>query len=300
MATRSLDAKLAAVRAGDAKAVREALASTSGVLIAAAVPFADVAALPAAFVRLCEDGAKRDPGCRGKLAIVHALHEAEHWEPDVFVHGLRHTQMEGWGPAEDTAGALRALCGLAHARFLRSDAVDVLADLLADPVRNARLGAAQALAETRATGLLRFKILSDDEESEVLAACVESLLAIERDEQLPFVMALLREHDTRAEVAAVALGAARIASAAAPLIAWCAGCTPAQRHRVGYVALALLRTDEANTYLLDAVRGNGKADAIGAARALATFKEEVADRLRTAAAEHRDPAVRREVEELLR
>jgi hypothetical protein len=300
MATRSFDAKLAAVRAGDAKAVKDALASTSGVLIAAAVPFADVAALPPAFVRLCEDGAKRDPGCRGKLAIVHALHEAERWESDVFVRGLSHTQLEGWGPAEDTAGALRAICGLAHARFMQPNAVDVLADLLADPERNARLGAAQALAETRATGLLRFKILTNDREAEVLAACVESLLAIDRDEQMAFVVALLREHDTRAEVAAIALGAARNAAAAAPLIAWCAGCTPAQRHRVGYVALALLRSDEGNTYLLDAVRGNGKADAIGAARALATFKEEMAERLRAAAAQHRDPAVRREVEELLR
>jgi hypothetical protein len=124
-------------------------------------------------------------------------------------------------------------------------------------------------------------------------------LSIDREQQTPFVLRLLREHETRGEVAALALGGARIAAATAPLIEWCAGCTPAQRLRVGYVALALLRSDEANAFLLDAVRGNGKADAIGAARALATFKEELADRLRTAAAEHRDPAVRREVDDLL-
>lgn len=299
MATRSFDAKLAAVRAGDAKAVREALASTSGVLIAAAMPHSAAALLVPVFGRLCEDGVKRDPGCRTKIAIVQALIDADAWEPEVFERGLTVKQLEGWDP-EDTAGGLRALCGLAHARMIRPEAVDVLADLLADATRNARIGAAQALALTSATGVLRLKILLGDREIEVLAACVESLLSIDREQQTPFVLGLLRGHEDRGEVAALALGGARIAAAAPPLIEWCAGCTPAQRHRVGYVALALLRSDQGNAYLLDAVRSNGKADAISAARALATFKEEVADRLRAAAAEHRDPAVLREVEELLR
>ena len=300
MAIKSFDAKLAAIRAGDPKAVRDALASTNGILAAAAVRHAAQGLLVPAFARMCEDGAKRDPGCRAKVAIVQALIDANVWEPDVFERGLTIVQREGWNPPEDTAGGLRALCGLAHARMIRTDAVDVLADLLADPEPSARTGAAQALALTMGTSVLRLRLRLDDEEPEVLAACVESLLSIDRDQQAPFVLGLLREHDVRAEVAALALGGARIGAATEPLIAWCAGCTPDQRVRVGYVAVALLRSDPGNTFLLHAVRRNGRADAVGAARALATFKEEIADQLRAAAAEHRDPTVRREVEELLR
>jgi hypothetical protein len=299
MATKSFDAKLAAIRAGDPKAVRDALGSTNGVLIAAAVPHAAAALLVPAFARMCEDGAKRDPGCRAKVAIVQALIDADAWEPEVFERGLTVVQPEGWG-GDDTAGGMRALCGLAHARMIRSDAIDVLADLLADPITSAQIGAAQALALTTGTGVLRLKMLQYGVDPDVLAACAESLLSIDRDQQAPFVLRLLREHDPRGEVAALALGGARIAAAFTPLTEWCAGCPRAQRHRVGYVALALLRSDEANAYLLDAVRGNDKIDAIAAARALATFKEEIADRLRAAAAEHRDPTVRREIEELLR
>ena len=298
MATKSFDAKLAAVRAGDAKAVRAALASTNGLLIAAAVPHTDPVLLVPVFGRMCEDGGKRDPGCRAKIAIVKALIDADAWEPEVFERGLTVSQLEGWDP-EDTAGTVRALCGLAHARMIRTDAIDVLGDLLADPDLNARIGAAQALALTTGTSVLRLRILLGDG-ADVLAACIESLLSIDREQQVPFVLGLLGEHDTRGECAALAHGGARIATAVEPLIAWCTGCTTALRHRVGYVAIALLRSDAGNAFLLDAVRGNGKTDAIAAARALATFKEELADRLRAAATEHRDPAVRGEVEELLR
>lgn len=298
MATKSFDAKLAAVRAGEAKAVRDALASTNGLLIALAVPHVDPATLVPVFGRLCEDGAKRDPGCRAKAAIAKALIDAEQWDPEVFVRGLRIEQIEGYD-AVDTAGTVRALCGLAHARLFRTDATDVLADLLADPMAVARLGAAQALGMTTATSLLRLRILLDDPEPDVVAACIESLLSIDRDQQTPFVIRLLVDHDTRAECAAIALGGARIVAAVEPLIAWCTGCAPTQRERVGYVAIALTRTDAGNAYLLDAVRGHGKASAIAAARALATFREENAASLRTAASAHRDPAVRREVDQLL-
>lgn len=298
MAAKSFDAKLAAVRAGDPKAVRDALASTNGILIAAAVRHAEPASLVPVFTRLCEDGAKRDPGCRAKQAIAQALVEADLWEPEVFERGLRVTQLEGFDQT-DTGSGVRAICGLAHARMFRPDVLDVLGDLLVDPVATARAGAAQALGMTSGTSLLRMRLLLDDHEPEVLAACVESLLAIDREQQTPFVLRLLDAHDARAEVAALALGGARLASALEPLIAWCSGATPAQRDRVGYVAIALLRQDAGNAYLLDAVRSHGKASALAAARALATFEEENAAAVRAAAAEHRDPAVRRAVEELL-
>lgn len=298
LSMKSFDAKLAAVRAGNPKAVKDALGSTNGILIAVAVPFAPPATLVPVFERLSEDGAKRDPACRAKLAIGHALLAAEMWEPEVFERGLHITQREGYEQV-DTAGGLRALCGHAHARMYRPDAVDVLADLLADPMPIARLGAAQALGLTGQAGPLRLRILVGESDPEVLAACFESLFAIDREQQLPFVLRQLHDYEVTGECAALALGSARIASALDALVGWCAGCSRRQRADVGYVALALLRSDGANAFLLEAVRSHGKTDAIAAARALATFREANGEALRAAAAAHRDPAVPREVDQLL-
>ena len=122
MATKTFDAKLASVRAGEPKAVHDALASTSGILIAAAIRHADPALLVPVFARMCEDGAKRDPGCRVRVAIAQAPIDADLWEPEVFERGLTVQQVEGY------------------------DRVDVLADLLADPERQAQVGAAQGMA----------------------------------------------------------------------------------------------------------------------------------------------------------
>src|SRR5262249_5325140 len=161
--------------------------------------------------------------------------------------GLTHSQLEGWGK-DDTAAELRGVCGLAHAHFARPDALDVLAVLLADRERTTRLAAAQALGDAGrpdATALLRFKLLLGDEEPAGLSACGESLFALARDESYAFVVRMLAQHDDRAEVAALALGGARFAAAFDPLTAWCVGATPEQRHRIGYLALALLRSEPA-------------------------------------------------------
>jgi hypothetical protein len=306
---RALDA-LDALRPAGLDKLRAALRSTTGALVAAA---ADIVAghrldgaaaeLAPAFERLCDDAVKRDPGCRGKLAIARALHALDHWDDRVFVAGLTHSQLEGWAQ-EDTAAELRGLCGLAHAQFARADALDVLAQLLTDRWRNARLAAAQGLGDAGrpdATALLRFKVLIGDEEPQVLSACLESLFTLARDASLDFVVRLLASHDERAEVAALALGGARIASAFEPITSWCVGCRPEQRHNIGYLALALLRTPAATDHLLDAIRSHGRLDAVAAARALATFKDDASlvAQIRAAAAEQRDRAARAEIAELL-
>jgi hypothetical protein len=290
--------------------LRAALQSSVGFLVAAAASLVGehrlepaVPELAPAFARLCHDAVKRDPGCRGKLAIARALHALDHWEDQVFVAGLTHEQLEGWG-AEDTAAELRGVCGLAHAHFARADALDVLAALLGDPQRTARVAAAQGLGDAGrpdATALLRFKLRTGDPEPEVLAACVESLFVLARDASYGFVVKLLAAYDERAEVAALALGAGRFADAFDELSAWCIGCAPAQRHRVGYLALALLRTPAATAYLLDAIRGHGRVDAVAAAAALATFKDDVSvvEQIRAAAAEQKDRAARDEIAALI-
>lgn len=313
---RTVEQQVAALRALDATApaslgkLRTALRSTTGFVVAAAAKLVEdhrleplVAELAPAFERLCEDAVKRDPGCRGKLAIARALHALDHWDDRVFVAGLRHEQREGWG-REDTAGELRGACGLAHAHFARPDALDVIAGLLADRERTTRLAAAQALGDagrTDATALLRFKVLIGDDEPAVLSACFEALFALARDASYDFVVERLAGHDERAEAAALALGGARLAAAFEPLTAWCTGAAPEQRHRIGYLALALLRAEPATAYLLDAIRSHGRRDAVAAARALATFKDDrsLVERIRAAARDQRDPAARDEIAALL-
>jgi len=318
---RSVEQQLAAVRGLDtttAKGVdklREALRATSGIVIAAAARRvaeerldAVVPELAGAFARLCGDtAAKRDPSCRGKVAIARALIELDRWEDEVFVPGLRIVQREGWnpdGPPDDTAAELRGVCGLAHAHFMRPDALDVLAELLTDDERVTRVAAATGLGNAGrpdASALLRFKILLGEDDPEVLAACFEALLGLSRDAAVDFVLRQLPPHDTGAEAAALALATARVEDAIEPLITWAEECLPEQRHRVGYVALALLRSERANAALLDAIRTRSRGDAIAAGRALATFKHEPAlvEQVRDAARAHPDRAVRRELDELL-
>jgi hypothetical protein len=312
---RSLDERLAALTAmdrGDApvdtEALREALRGTTGVLAAAAARV--IAArertelvddLAAAFTRLVEKGGERDPMCRGKIAIARALEQLDRWADEVFVVGATLVQLEPvWGGREDTAAEVRAVSAMAYAHAYRADALDVLADLLADPHRMARVGAATALGDAGrpdAAALLRYKLRVGDDEPEVLAACVSSLLALAPRTAVPFVIALVQGDDDRSTAAALALGERRLTAAAPALIAWCDRLKPATRARAGYLALALLRDDAASDHLLARVREGTRADAIAAGKALATFRDDraLADRLRAAAAAHPDPAVRQEL-----
>ena len=108
------------------------------------------------------------------------------------------------------------------------------------------------------------------------AISIQSLFALARDESYDFLVGLLDHHDLRAEVVALALGGARIAGAFEPLAAWCLGASEDHRHRVGYLAIALLRTEPATAYLLDAIRSNARDGAVAAAKALATFRDDAA------------------------
>ncbi len=291
---------LAGIRTGALDALRAGLASSANYVVEAAAKRiaedrvdAAVPELVAAFARLADD----DPGCRGRIAIAHALHAVDHWDDSVFVAGLAIKKLEGPRPPDDTAAPLRGICGIAHAHFNRPDALEVLAALLADPFVAARLGAAQGLRDAGRLGsaaLLRFKILIGDADPDVLAACVEALLANDRDEHLAFLLGLLAAHDQRAEIVALALGGARMAGDA--LAAWCDAARPEQRQRVAYVALALLRDAAANAKLLEAIRTRNKADAIAAARALATFKDDKVIAEIRAAAKSLEASVKREIE----
>lgn len=67
-----------------------------------------------AFDRFFEDAEKRDPQCWAKNSLSKALAAFELQEPEPFLRGMRHVQLEPtWGGRSDTAGTLRGTCALA-------------------------------------------------------------------------------------------------------------------------------------------------------------------------------------------
>ncbi len=306
---RTLEQRLALLRKEPKSTdVADALGATIGYLVAAAAPLADahglVDELVPAFERLTVQPIKRDPGCRGKVAIARTLHDLERWESAVFVAGVTLVQAEpAYGGAVDTAAELRGICGIAHAHFGRDDALDVLARLLADPERTARIAAASGLGDAGrhdASALLRYKLLVGDTDPEVLAAAFEALFTLTREHAIEFVAAFLDGDDDRASLAAFALGTSRLPEAYPLLARWCESCLPRQRGEVGYLALALMRHEPATAQLLAVISGGDPDDAIAAATALATFKDDPAmrERLAEAARAQLDAAAREAIAKL--
>ncbi len=285
------------------------LKACSGYVVAAAAKAVEthglrdaIPELVAAFDALY--AAKRDPGCTGRLAIVIALHALDHWAADVFERGLTLVQLEG-DPNNrfDFGAAVRGACAQAHVHLLRADCLDVCAEMLADRWVPARIGAARGLGESGridATATLRFKLALGPDDSEVMAACFDGLFGLRRDPAISFCIAMLQHEDARAEAAALALGSQRVAEATEALIAWCGRATKDSRHRIGYLALALLRSDAANAELATVIRTGPAEDALAAAEALATFKHEPAvhDLLIACAGDTKDMQLRVELKRL--
>src|SRR5262245_52163521 len=183
--------------------LRAALADKSNLVAAEAAEIAGergmlefAAELVAAFDRFMVEPEETDKLCRAKLAIVDALNKIEHDEDRVFLAGVRHVQLEPrWGGSEDTAGPLRGSSAFGLLRLNHRDILSILADLLADPDKAARISAARALGESRSAAallLLRFKARLGDAESEVISECLAALLAIAPRDSLPLAAELLK------------------------------------------------------------------------------------------------------------
>jgi len=238
--------------------------------------------LVAAFSRLLEAPAKKDPGCVAKQAIASALVRLEHDADGVFRAGIRHRQLEGvWGGQVDTAVELRSTCGLGLARSARADVPELLAELLADPEPAARVSAARAIAAhggMAAPPLLRHKALAGDEEPRVVVDCLVGLLQLDPAGGLSFVTGLLEPTPVagqpprdRSAQAVAALGESRLKEAFPVLRdfhprGW-------QRGRGDAVlrAMAALRRDEGFSFLLSLVR---EADGPTARAALAVLTDQ--------------------------
>ena len=229
--------------------------------------------LVAAFERFLIRPETTDRRSEAKLAIIKALEEMEYPSHEPFLLGIRHVQMEPtWTEPYriDTAVELRALSALGLVRTNYPDVGVELVRLLADKEREARIGAVRAIAYwgTQAGALLlRFKVLSGDQEAEVLGECFSGLLHLEPARSLELVAGYMEnEDDAVAESAALALGQSRREAAFEILKAH----VDSKIRATVLLGIALLRTDAAIEYL------RARLPDRDAAAALAIYKKDSA------------------------
>lgn len=231
-----------------------------------------------AFDRFMVKPETSDKRCAAKIEILKALCKLEYASPSVFRRGLRHIQMEPtWGGSVDTAAEVRALAAMGLAQTDYPEALEEIVPLLLDPQRDARIGAARAIAASGLTSgalLLRLKALSGDE-PEVLGECLAGLLRAAPTQSLDFVAKFLEHREEAvAEAAALALGDSRLENALAVLCEAFERTRAPSLRRTLLLAIALLRRESAIDFLLDLVRNGAAQTSADAAAALAMYEKD--------------------------
>ena len=229
-----------------------------------------------AFHRMLEKGEKRDPGCKAKWAIANTLYQLERPDADLFLAGIHHRQLEPvWGGTIDTAPPLRSLCALGLVQANYPHVLNELADLLADDEHDARAGAARAVGYSRNPAgipLLRLKIHFGDAEPQVMSECFVALLQLSVD-QAPIVIERLESgSEAERELAAIALGEARIPEAFAAIKRQWQRTRSAELRSSFLLAIATLRTEAAIEFLLALVEHGNRQDATDAIAALEIYR----------------------------
>ncbi len=218
---------------------------------------------------------KKDPGCLAKTAIATALVRLDCQEVEPFRQGVRYQQFEPvWNGEQDTAGQLRAVCAAGMAGCATCmEALNIFADLLADPCTPARLGAVRAIASLgrwEGVPLLRLKLLNGDTDAEVLGECCSALIDLASSEGAALVMQLLSSRDTDVRIqAALALGETHTQEALEPL----RSCYETERdpsvRGILLTCIGLLRSTESRAFLLSLIPETDENTAMDALRALA-------------------------------
>lgn len=293
-------------------AILRALTGSQALVVAAASRLEALEAvglddgLVAALHRILEGSPRKDPGCRGKSAIVRGLIAGRHLHADPYLLGIRHEQWEG---RVDTAVDLRSASAIGLAQIRWPSTPVLLAELLCDAAPAGRIGAVRALAvwgdPVCASAMLRLRVLAGERDSDVLAEAFEVLMDLDPDVNLPWVVAqLFAGHEATEECAALALGGSRHDEALAPLQRWVGERPGVQERRIGLVAIGLLRSEASIEVLLHWL-AEGDDDAAAAALeglAMHAHDDRVAARVRDTARGWRShgPASRRPVRRLIR
>src|SRR5262249_6846840 len=145
------------------------------------------------------------------------------------------------------------------------DVMVLLADLLADPEKLARLAAAKALgaAGLAAIPLLRFKVHVRDKEPEVTVECLTALMSVAPRESLSFVAAFLDDpNDAVQEGAAFTLGESRKPDALAALQAHWPRARREPMQEVVLLAISLTRLPAALDFLVQVLAAEDRAAAL--------------------------------------
>lgn len=261
--------------------LRKALADKNNFIVAKAADLARefnlkdlTPTLLEAFDRFFSNPEKSDPQCWAKNAISRALAAFEYQEPEVFLRGMRHTQLEAvWGGRSDTAGTLRATCALAliQCRTLTNDdLLRYLLDLLADPDKTVRSEVARAIEQVgspSASLLLRLRAALSNDEPEVLGACYAGVLRLEGKAAIPWVAHFLPRGDDAAGEAALAIAGTHTPKAFDTLRQSLNDSSDPWFRSVLLSAIALTRQDVAIEFLLNQVKSESQ-DAERAVEAL--------------------------------
>jgi hypothetical protein len=225
--------------------------------------------LAGAFERFL-DSAKTDPQCWAKNELAKTLAAFEYQEPELFLRGMRHVQMEPvWGGTADSAGRLRSTCALAlvQCRDVNSHRVLVhLVPLLADKEVPVQVNAARAIEQVgsdAAALLLRLRAELGSENPEILGACYAAVLALEGTSAIAWAAKFLLPADDAAGEAAMAIAQTRTPEAFHALRSSFTQTSDAWFRTVLLSAIALTRQPEATEWLLGLIAQDehGAADA---------------------------------------
>jgi len=249
-----------------AERLQRALRGRSGLLIARAARvilarrLSDwVPELVAAFDRLCQDGAKRDPQCRGKLAIVEVLHELGCHEASLLQTALGYQQWEPvYGGSVDTAGELRGNAAVAVVAEPTVDSRFLVQPLLVDHDARTRVLAVRALTLLGGEAsecLLRHCLLAGEPDQEVVGELCGGLVDLDAERAAAFLADwVIADHPVIGAEAALALGQSRHPDAV-PVLRQ----AYERRHLIAdrgtvLVALFLLRREEVIDWLVEEYR----------------------------------------------
>lgn len=288
MNARGLRARLDALREAEAAgpaaakaAALEALSGGQGALQAKAAVLllklgaSDGAAeLARALAAQLAGPAQKDAGAVGKQALARALLAFGWTDPELWRSAVRCVQLEPvWGGKVDVAAGLRAVAALGLVRGSAVDAGLELAQLLADPEREARGGAVEALREAPSLWALPLLRLASRVELDpaLLADIFEALLERDGLRAADLVGELQGKNDERREAAALALAAAGGDEAAELLLATLEELPLPAARRGLWLGLLGLRGDDARRRVLDWLEASGAAardEALETARAI--------------------------------
>ncbi len=222
-------------------------------------------------------GAKRDPGCEGKLAVMQALVEWGAEVPEFYVEAAKWVQWEEtWGKSVDKAAECRGNAAIGIARTRPEGAIVMLVDLLADKEVVTRANAAMALGMwpgPEAMPLLRLKARVGDESAEVLGEVLASLLRDEGKEQFTFVAGFLGDKEEKVvEAAGLAMGQSRVAEGFLPLVAAYQKHQGHVIHTTLLMAIGLLRSEESLGWMLELLKSARPVLAASVLDALAIYR----------------------------